>query len=115
MPELNHRNLDSRHKFFVHMARNALIGFALIFLALCIGMWGYMYFEQMSLADAFVSAAMILSGMGPISPLTTATGKVFAGFYALFSGLVFILIVGIIFAPIAHRFFKKIHLEDAVR
>lgn len=75
------------------------------------GMIGYHTFENMSWVDAFVNAAMILSGMGPMGQLSTSGGKIFAGMYALFSGLFFILIVGVIAAPAVHHFFKKIHLE----
>ena len=63
--------------------------------------------------DAFVNAAMILSGMGPVSSLQTDGGKIFAGCYALFSGLAFITILGIIFAPVFHRFLHKFHLEES--
>lgn len=66
----------------------------------------------MAWVDAFVNAAMILSGMGPLTPLLTNSGKIFAGFYALFSGLAFIILVGLMFSPIIHQFFKKIHLES---
>jgi hypothetical protein len=76
-------------------------------------MLGYHLFEKMSWVDAFVNASMILSGMGPLGPLNTNAGKIFAGFYALFSGLAFIVIIAVIFSPVIHRFFKKIHLESS--
>ena len=69
----------------------------------------------MSWVDAFVNAAMILSGMGPISTLQTDGGKIFAGCYALFSGLAFIAILGIIFAPAIHRFLHRFHVEEIRR
>lgn len=97
-------------KFFYHLLLSVLFGFICILIALCIGMVGYHGFEGMSWVDAFVNASMILSGMGPLTPLKTDAGKIFAGFYALFSGLVFIVILGVIFAPLIHRFFHKIHL-----
>jgi len=78
--------------------------------ALGVGMVGYHFFESMSWVDAFVNAAMILSGMGPLSPLQTVGGKIFAGCYALFSGLAFITILGIIFLPAIHRFLHKFHM-----
>src|SRR5579871_2625537 len=106
--------LIPRRKFIVRLARNAGIGFFLIYLALIAGMLGYHTFEKMSWVDSFVNAAMILSGMGPLGTLSTAAGKIFAGCYALFSGLFFILVVGIIFAPLAHRTFKKFRIEDDV-
>jgi hypothetical protein len=69
-------------------------------------------FEGMPWMDAFLNASMILSGMGPAAVLVTASGKLFAGLYALFSGLAFIAIVVIMLSPIIHKFFRKIHLES---
>lgn len=100
------------HLFIRRVIRSIVIGTVMIIAALLIGMLGYHFFEGMSWIDAFVNASMILSGMGPMGTLNTASGKLFAGFYALFSGLLFILIVGIIFGPIAHRFFIRWHIED---
>lgn len=95
-----------------HMIRNSLIGFALIAVALYIGMLGYHFFETMPWVDAFLNASMILSGMGPATTLSTTAGKVFSGCYALFSGLAFIAIVVIMLSPVIHKFFRKIHLES---
>lgn len=100
-----------RHHLLSRITRSICTGLFLILIALLIGMLGYHGFERMSWVDAFVNAAMILSGMGPMGALNTFGGKVFAGIYALFSGLFFILIVGVIAAPVVHYFFKKIHLE----
>ena len=97
---------------YLHLLRNALIGLTLIAVALLIGMYGYHVTETMPWVDAFMNAAMILSGMGPAAVIVTVDGKLFAGFYALFSGLVFIAIVAIMLAPAIHRFFHKIHLES---
>lgn len=96
---------------FLHLLLNAIIGSTLIAAALFAGMTGYHLFEGMSWVDAFLNASMILSGMGPVSPLATTGGKIFAGCYALFSGLAFIGIVVIMLSPIIHKFFRKIHLE----
>jgi hypothetical protein len=101
--------------FYWRLARSASIGLLVIVFALGFGMVGYHTFEGMSWVDAFVNAAMILSGMGPISTLQTEGGKIFAGCYALFSGLAFIAILGIIFAPVFHRFLHKFHVEEAKR
>lgn len=95
-----------------HMIRNSFIGLMLIAAALCIGMLGYHLSERMSWIDSFLNASMILSGMGPAVTLTTTAGKLFAGFYALFSGLAFIAIVVIMLSPVIHKFFRKIHLES---
>lgn len=98
--------------FLKRVTRNLTVGIAMILVALGIGMVGYHHFEKMSWVDAYVNAAMILSGMGPVSPLQTESGKIFAGTYALFSGILFLVIIALIFGPIIHRFFHKMHLED---
>jgi hypothetical protein len=103
---------NSTAHFIFHLTRNSFFGLLFIFMGLFGGMCGYHTFEKMPWVDAFVNAAMILSGMGPVDPLHTHAGKIFAGCYALFSGLAFIAIVALIFAPIVHRFFHKIHLES---
>ena len=95
--------------FFWRVARSVLVAVALLGVALGGGMLGYHYFEQLSWLDAFMNAAMILSGMGPVAPLHTPAGKLFAGCYALFSGLLFITLAGIILAPVAHRLIHKFH------
>ena len=71
-----------------------------------------MYFEAMGIIDAFANAAMILSGMGPLTPLLTDGGKIFAGVYALFSGLLIFGVAGLILAPVLHRLLHSFHVED---
>lgn len=110
------KNLLARHfkkhsRLYFHVTTNLLLGILLTILALYIGMLGYHVFENMSWVDSFLNASMILSGMGPAANLQTPQGKIFAGAYALFSGLAFIGIVMIIISPIVYKFFKKIHLE----
>jgi len=83
--------------------------------ALGLGMLGYHFFERLPWIDAFANASMILSGMGPLATIQTSEGKIFAGCYALFSGLAFITIVGVIFAPVFHRFLHTFHLETDAR
>lgn len=95
-----------------HLLRNTFLGWLLIAIALFIGMCGYHYTEKMAWIDSFMNASMILSGMGPAAPINTTLGKLFAGFYALFSGLAFIAIMVILFSPIIHQFFRKIHVES---
>lgn len=104
-------NILSFREFLTRMFYSIFFGLICILLSLLLGMLGYHYYENMSWVDAFVNAAMILSGMGPLTALKTNGGKLFAGFYALFSGLVFIIILGVIFAPVVHRFFHKLHLK----
>ena len=98
--------------FLARVARHTVLGILIITASLGVGMLGYHYFESMPWIDAFANASMILSGMGPFGPLQTYSGKLFAGFYALFSGLAFITTAGIILAPVAHRLMHKFHLES---
>lgn len=112
MFEPHQKQLLPRKEFFKRVLRSFLIGFVLIAIALAIGMFGYHHLEKLSWIDAYLNAAMILSGMGPIWNPQTFEGKFFAGSYALFSGLVFIIILGIIFAPVLHRALHKFHLDD---
>jgi hypothetical protein len=100
-----------RRAFYFRLAQSAGVGFLMVLVFLGIGMMGYHFFEGMPWIDAFANAAMILSGMGPLTTLQTSSGKLFAGCYALFSGLAFILIIGFVFAPVVHRFLHKFHLE----
>jgi hypothetical protein len=106
------KRVASMPNMYHHIIRNSLVGFLLIAIALHIGMVGYHFGEKMSWIDSFLNASMILSGMGPATTLTTTTGKLFAGLYALFSGLAFIAIIVIMLSPAIHQFFRKIHLEN---
>lgn len=98
--------------FLSHITRNACMCLVFIAIALFIGMLGYHVFEHMPWVDSFLNASMILSGMGPAATLATTGGKIFAGFYALFSGLAFIAIIVIMISPLIHHLFHKIHLES---
>lgn len=100
------------HLFIKKVIRNLVIGLFIILISLSIGMAGYHYFEGMSLIDSYVNAAMILSGMGPVSPLKTEGGKIFAGSYALFSGIIFLFVIALVLAPLVHRFLHKLHMEE---
>jgi hypothetical protein len=113
MFEKRHEPLASKSRFITRLIWTIIIGWSAICLALYIGMLGYHVFEKMPWVDAFANASMILSGMGPLGPLETTNGKLFAGFYALFSGLAFILIMALIFSPILHRILHKFHLENS--
>lgn len=103
----------SQRKFYHRLARCAALGIGVVLFALIIGMIGYHFLEGMKWIDAFTNASMILSGMGPMGELKTSGGKIFAGCYALFSGVTFLSSVGLIFAPIFHRFLHKFHFESA--
>ena len=98
-------------KFWLRMLWHGYLAAAIIVGALGIGILGYHFCEGLGWLDAFVNAAMILSGMGPLAPLQHDAGKWFAGFYALFSGVAFITIIGVLFAPVVHRFLHKFHLD----
>lgn len=111
MFEKLHEELATLRDFISRVIYSFGLGLMLIAVAQLVGMVGYHWLEGMSWIDAFVNAAMILSGMGPLTPLHTNAGKIFAGLYALFSGLMFIAIIGIVFAPVIHRFFHKMHSE----
>jgi len=107
------RPLASRRVFFRRLARGSLAGGALVAVSLAGGMAGYHYLEHLPWLDAFANASMILSGMGPLANPQTPGGKLFAGCYALYSGLVVIIVAGVIFAPVIHRIMHKFHAEDA--
>ncbi|MBI5447985.1 MAG: hypothetical protein HY939_04585 [Gammaproteobacteria bacterium] len=102
--------LASHTLFFTRVLQSWMVAFCFMGAALFLGMLGYFYFGNMSWPDAFINAAMILSGMGPIGDMPTSTGKIFAGCYALFSGLAFILVMSFILAPVVHRFLHRFHL-----
>ncbi len=103
--------LLSKRQFAQRLALNFACASALIAVSLIAGMIGYHSIEGMAWIDAFVNASMILSGMGPLDPLKSAGGKLFAGLYALYSGLILILASGIILAPVVHRLIHSFHLE----
>ena len=112
MFEPKHDPLAPQHVFLKRLLRNLIVGLMIIALSLSLGMIGYRHYENMPWIDAYVNAAMILSGMGPVSTLNTDAGKLFAGSYALFSGIIFLIIIAIIFAPLFHRFFHAFHLSE---
>ncbi|HSQ56142.1 MAG TPA: hypothetical protein VLM40_10415 [Gemmata sp.] len=110
--ESRHQPLLSRQAFAFRVARNFVVASTLIAFSLFAGMLGYHQTERMSWLDAFANASMILSGMGPLDPLHTPAGKLFAGCYALYSGLLLVLASGIVLAPIVHRMLHRFHLEE---
>jgi hypothetical protein len=111
MYEHRRQPLLSRLAFLRRLARHGAVALALVVGSLLIGVVGYHAFEGLSWLDAFVNAAMLLGGMGPVTELRTPAGKLFAGLYALYSGLVFLVIVGVIFAPVIHRFLHYFQAE----
>jgi hypothetical protein len=105
-PLLSHRD------FLGRVARSVLAGALLVALSLFAGMAGYHAFEQLGWIDAFLNAAMLLGGMGPVALPQTEGGKLFAGLYALYCGLVAIAVAGIVLAPVAHRILHRFHLAE---
>jgi hypothetical protein len=102
----------SRAAFWLRFLKYVAFAGGLLGVSLGIGMSGYHTFEGMSWLDAFLNAAMILGGMGPVDVLRTAGGKTFAGFYALFSGIIVLAVAGILFSPLIHRLLHKFHFEE---
>ncbi len=105
-PVLPHR------QFALRLLRACMVWVVLTVVGLGIGMSGYMLTEGMGAVDAFVNAAMILSGMGPVSELRTMAGKIFAGLYAILSGLLIVIATGFILAPVLHRVMHLLHVES---
>ena len=110
--EQRNEALASPTTFSARLSRNARWAFGVIVASMAVGMAGYMGFEHMGVVDAFANAAMILSGMGPLTPLLTVGGKIFAGLYAIASGLLLFAIAGLILAPVYHRILHHFHVED---
>ena len=97
--------------FIKRLVRHFALAVVLMFVSLGVGILGYMHFEGLSSLDAFLNSAMLLGGMGPVNPPVTPGGKLFAGIYALYAGLVFIVTAALIFTPVVHRILHKFHWE----
>jgi hypothetical protein len=98
-------------RFARRLLGHLIMAMALIFGSLGLGVAGYHFLEKLSWLDALLNASMILGGMGPVDAIRTPAGKLFASFYALFSGVIFLVIVGILLAPVGHRLLHGLHLE----
>ena len=101
-----------RPHFLRRLLLHILASAALVLLSLGIGMEGYWYFEGLAWRDAFLNAAMLLGGMGPVDAPKSAAGKLFAGCYALYAGLVFLITAALVFTPILHRVLHRFHWDD---
>jgi hypothetical protein len=110
--ERQNHPLLSRAKFMRRVARHLLLGLLLIGIALGMGVLGYHCVGGLSWIDSLLNASMILGGMGPVDPLHSTAAKLFASFYALFSGLAFIGIASLLLAPFAHRLLHRFHIEE---
>ena len=103
--------LISKKKFAKRLFIHSLLSFLILLISLAFGIAGYHFTENLSFTDSLLNAAMILGGMGPVNLLHTEGGKLFASFYALYSGIVFLVVAGIIFAPVAHRILHMMHID----
>ena len=112
MYENKNQSVISKQQFNQRMINHLLVVFALVAVSLAIGMIGYKVFERFSWIDGFLYSAMLLVGMGPVNPPLTDAGKLVAGMYALYAGLVFIFAAGLIFTPMAHRVLHQFHWDD---
>ncbi len=111
MYERRHEPLLPAAAFLWRMVWHAAVALGLLAVGLGAGVLGYHLTEEMPWLDSFLNASMILGGMGPVNELQTRAGKAFAGCYALFSGLFFLVVVAVLLAPAVHRYAHKFHLE----
>jgi hypothetical protein len=112
MFERKHQNIAPFPVFIKRVALCFGMALSLILVALFIGVAGYHGFAGLTWIDSLLNASMILGGMGPVDPMIPTGAKVFASAYALFSGLVFIAVMGVVFSPILHRMLHKFHMDD---
>lgn len=111
MYEHHSEPLAPAHVFARRLLVNGLVAAGILLFSLGIGMLGYHLFERLSWLDAMLNASMILGGMGPVNPVQTPVGKVFASFYALYCGVILLTSVGVLAVPIFHRFMHRFHLQ----
>ena len=112
MYESRHLPPIPRRNFLARVGRHAAVSFAIVVGSLLIGMLGYEHYEGLPWRDAFLNSAMLLGGMGPVNAPQSSGGKLFAGFYALYAGLVFIAVSALLAAPVLHRLLHKLHWPD---
>jgi hypothetical protein len=111
MYERRNRPLLSRAEFAMRVARHLMLALLIVAVGLGIGVVGYHSLAQLSWIDSLLNASMILGGMGPVDPLHSSSAKIFASWYALFSGLAFVGIASLIIAPFAHRLLHSFHID----
>ncbi len=109
--EHHKKPLLSRKEFAHRQLRYAGFSSLILLFSIGIGLAGYHFFGALPWIDAFLNASMILTGMGPVDRMETTAGKLFSSFYALFSGISFLMFVGVLFAPAYHRFLHKLHVD----
>ena len=114
MYEPKHQTPLSRARFAQRLLVHSLVALGLLAASLAFGMLGYVIFEHLSWIDAFLNSSMLLGGMGPVNPPLTFAGKLFAGLYALYAGLAFIVAAALLFTPILHRLLHRFHWDKKV-
>jgi hypothetical protein len=112
MYELKTQKPLTRPRFARRMLAHTTLAMGLIAVSIGIGMLGYCHFEHMRPLDGFLNTAMLLGGMGPVNTPATDAGKLFAGFFALYAGLVFIVTAALLFTPLLHRLMHHFHWDD---
>lgn len=112
MFEHHKQPLLSQKDFLRRTIKFAVAAVGLLLISWLIGILGYHLFEGLSWLDSTLNAAMILGGMGPVNQLYTNAGKIFASFYALFAGIVFLVSIGVLLAPVVHRMFHQFHIQN---
>jgi hypothetical protein len=105
------QKLISRRRFIHRLGRHTAAGSILILVSDVVGTLGYHHFASFSWVDSFLNASMLLGGMGPIGDLPNDASKLFASVFALYSGLVLILVAGVVLAPVFHRVLHRFHLD----
>jgi hypothetical protein len=113
MFEKKHEELLPLPAFMQRVLRSMLFSAGILTIALGMGILGYHFTEQLPWLDSLLNASMILGGMGPVDGLHTVAGKLFASFYALFSGLVFVGAASVLLAPLVHRMMHHFHIEES--
>ena len=103
---------EQMKEYYLKIFKSFFYSSLIITISLCIGILGYHYFADLSWIDSLLNASMILTGMGPVTPMYTTSGKLFASMYALFSGIAFLSTIAVFISPILHRFMCKLHLEN---
>jgi uncharacterized membrane protein YphA (DoxX/SURF4 family) len=109
--EKKHHKPAPQRVFKMRLARHAMLAVIIIAIAILVGMAGYMYLGEMNAVDAFLNAAMILSGMGPVGDLPNSAAKIFAGIYAIVCGILLIGVAGLVLAPVFHRMLHIFHAD----
>jgi hypothetical protein len=111
MFEKRHEPILPQNAFVLRLLQHTLLALGIAAGSLVLGVAGYHYLGQLGWSDSLVNASMLLGGMGPVNAVSTLPGKLFISFYALYAGLIFLILAGVLLAPILHRFLHHFHLE----